>query len=215
MCDPITLSLMAAGTAASVAGGGIANREKIDNDTSIANARNAALGRTNATNLALSGKSRDLMTGDIGATTGAQGAQGLQNAQQSAVNTIQGNMAPTGAEPTLDGSMPKVAQSGLGKAISDAAAKSSARGQAMGNLLGYQTYGRDVANQDRDTTSGVGMNNNFVKGNEALLPSILDDEQIKANKPSSGLGGILSTIGGALGGVAGSRAGKQGFNASF
>ena len=212
MCDPISLGLMALGGGASVLGGGMSASETANNNAAIAAARNKALQETNAKNLAISGQSRDAMGKEIAATTGPMAAAGLAGAQGGAVNTIMSNMAPTGGEPTLSSSAPKAAQSGLAAAIAAAHAKSTAKGAAQGNLLGYQTYGRDVAEQDKDLASGINMNNDFVHGNMAILPSIQDYEQIQANKPSSGLGELLQGLGSAAGGYAGNRAGARGYS---
>ncbi|MEP6827744.1 MAG: hypothetical protein ABJA10_06690 [Aestuariivirga sp.] len=212
MCDPITLGIMAAGTLASVAGGGISQREQTDNNTRIADARNKALSDTNARNMERAAQSREALSKQLSATTGQAADQGLQDKQQQAVQAIQGNMAPSVDEPSLDGNAPMVAKSGLGKAISDAAAKSKAKGAAQGNLLGYTTLGRDNAMGDQNLGTSINTNNNFVRGENEMLPSIMDYEQIKANKPSSGLGELLSGLGSAASGYAGKRAGASGFS---
>jgi len=212
MCDPITLGIMAAGTAASVAGGGMASAEQANNNTNIAAARNKALQEANAKNLAISGKSRDAMGKEIAATTGSADAAGLAGAQGGAVSTITGNMTPEANMPTLGSDMPTAAKSGLGTAIQNAMAKSRDKATAQGNLLGYATHGRDVAESDKDLASGINMNNDFVHGNMAILPSIQDYEQIRANKPSSGIGELLQGLGSMAGSVAGNRAGAHGYS---
>lgn len=209
MCDPITLGIMAAGTAASAVGGGMNTASQINNNTNIAAARNKALQETNAKDLAISGQSDAALSKHLSDTTGPAAAAGLQGAQGGAVGAMLDNMAPSGGGPTLGADMPTAAKSGLGAAIAAAGAKSTAKATAQGNLLGYQTYGRDVAAGDKDLTSSIDLNNNFVHGNMAILPSIQDYEQIKANKPSSGLGGILQALGGMASGYAGRRAGSQ------
>ncbi|MEO7016916.1 MAG: hypothetical protein ABI067_10290 [Leifsonia sp.] len=212
MCDPITLALGGGGLLSSVIGGGMSTASKINNDTNIANARNAVLREVNAKDAAHAADSNADLSKELGATTGAAGAAGLGAAQQGAVRTIQGNMAPSGNEPTLSGDVPKAAQSGLGAAIADAHAKSMSKGAAKGDLLGYTTSGRDTAMADQNLGSAINLNNNYVRGDNAIMPGLMDDAQIQANKPDSGLGSMLSGLGNLAGGLAGKRAGTQGFS---
>ena len=213
MCDPISLGLMAAGTAASVVGSGINSREQADNNANIAEARNKALQETNAKNLAYAAKNRESLITQLANSTGAAADTGLNNAKTTAVQTIHDNMAPpTTGEPSLAGNAPTVSKSGLGSAIADAAAKSKEKAAAQGNLLGYTTFGRTLAEGDQNLAGNINTNNDYAHGNNAILPSLMDYEQIKANKPSSGLGELLQGLGGVASGYAGKRAGNQGFS---
>lgn len=212
MCDPITLGIMAAGTLASTAGGAMSSSEQLNNNTNIAAARNKQLQEVNAKDMAHAADSNADLTKTLGATTGASDAQGLQTAQQKAVQTIEGNMAPTGAGPTLNGDAPTAAKSGLGAALASAGAFSKGKADANGNLLGYTTQSRSNAMGDQDLGSAINLNNNFVRGDNALLPSSMDYSQIEANKPSSGIGEILSGVGNLAGGYAGRRAGMRGYS---
>lgn len=208
MCDPVTLGIMAVSAAASVAGGGLSARASLDNQNNIAAARNKVLQETNATNLKHAADSRAALLSTLGKTTGDAADQGLAQTQAQTNRNVQANITPSADAPVAAGDAPTVVKTSLAKAISDAADKSKSNAGAMANLQGYNLFNRQTGFGDQELTNDINLNNDAVRGNMALLPSLQDYEQIKAdNGGTSTLGDILSGAGSLGAGYAGSRVG--------
>lgn len=206
MCDPITLGLMAAGTVASVVGGQVASNESQNNAARIAKARNDVLNRTLAKNKAFADSSREIFDKRVGDIDGNAQA-GIQQAQADRTANIQENVEAAPADPvSLPTSGPTVVKSALAKKLSDVFSESTDRAKRLGTLTGFGGFFQDEAIKDASANRDVGVNADSISGNMALMPSLQDFAQIAANKPSSGIGQMLS----ALGSVAGSAAGARG-----
>ncbi len=205
MCDPITLAVMAAATAASVTGAGIQSREAIDNARRIAKARNQRLEQTRAENKKFADDSRDIFNKRVADIDGDVNTNlGVAQAERTA--GIEGNIPgpETDVSPVGDDA-PQVVKSDFAKKIAEAFAKSTARAQALGKLSGYTGYFARQGDADEAAGRGVGVNANFAAGNMGILPHIQDMAEVQAYRPSSGLGEAMQAIGSALGGYAGTR----------
>ncbi len=194
MCDPITLAVLAASTAASIGGGMISSSESAQNANRMAAARNRVLEETRKRNLKHSDQNR-IQFNDNLANTNDEDGEKLRKAQNDRTDVIQGNINPVAADVPLDANAPKVVQSNLAKTLADTFATSKTNAMHLGALGGYGDRSRDLAIGDSGTQSAIGTNNNFVAGNMGIMPYLQDYAQIRANKPSSGLGDMLSALG--------------------
>lgn len=207
MCDPITAALLIGGTVASVAGTKIATNEADQNAANMAKARNKVLEQTLARNKAYADDSREIFNKRV-ADVNDNGAQNIQQSQADRTANIEANIpdaapADTAAMPS---SAPAVVKSDLAKRLADVFRESTDKAKGLGALTGYGGYFQDEAIKDASANRGVGVNADSIAGNMNLLPSLMDYAQIGANKPSSGLGQMLT----ALGGMASSAAGARG-----
>lgn len=207
MCDPVTIGLLVAGTAASAVGTGIKSAEAQKNAARVAEARNARLKETLLKNRQHADDSRAAFNTRIGASEKGPADQQLADAQAGQTAAIQSNISPTATEAPLAGDAPTVIKTAFAKAFSDAAEKSMARAAATGKLGAYGTVQRDDAIGDRGLGDKIGTNNSFVRGNLGILPYVQDLAEIQATKPSNGLGDIISAFGQAASMYAGSRGG--------
>ena len=99
----------------------------------------------------------------------------------------------------ISGSAPPIVRSALAKKMLDTFQQSTTQAKALGALGGYSNYWFD---QGVDTTGAgrdIGIQNDFSRGNMAILPYEQDFAEVQANKPRSGLGGLLSGLGGFFG----------------
>lgn len=205
MCDPLSLALLAAGTAASVGGGIVAGREANQSATNVAKARNRELERILSLNDQNTQEARSLFdtrVADINANSGA----GLMDDQANRMEGIQGNIDTSAPLPIeISENAPKVVQGELAKSIADAKGRAAAQGAAQGRLGGYGDFFRRQAMDTQETGRNVDTSLDAIRGRMRLLPSFMDYEEIKATKPQSGLGEILKVVGSGLGMAAGTR----------
>lgn len=209
MCDPITLGLMAAGTAATFVGGGMNARDQVDRNAAEAEARNKALRQTLDANDTHIKASRDAFQRRVAQSSADPAQTALDTAQTGQTQAYVNNMAPptvTG-ETSLTGNAPKVVGSALADALGKADATSTAKAGALGKLAGYGVAGQQDALANSELGRSIGVNNNFAAGNMSVLPYIQDYEQIQAKKPSSGLGDLLMAVGSTATKAAGNKAG--------
>lgn len=195
MCDPITLGIMVASTAASVGGAGIAAGEAAKNNNRIAEARNKVLRDTNLRNMALGEKNRALLDARVAEMAPQNTAEALAAAQQERGDNLEAAISTTPTEVPLAGDAPQVIKSELGKKLAETFAKSKASARTLGNIGGYGAQMQDQAIADAGVTRGINTNNNFVGGNMRMLPYLQDYAEYGASKPSSGLGQILQSLG--------------------
>jgi hypothetical protein len=205
MCDPITAALVVASVGASVAGGGIAASESAKNNNRIVEARNKVLRETTAKNLALGDKNRAAFAQQINTMAPENTAAALAAAQADRGATLESAITPDAAEVPMAGDAPQVIKSELGKRLAETFAKSKASAGALGRFGGYGTQLQDEAIAEAGLGRGINTNNNFVRGNVGILPYLQDYAEYGASKPSSGLGQIISALGGMAGMAAGSR----------
>lgn len=205
MCDPITIGLMVAGTAASVVGTGMSAAESTKNAGRIADARNQRLKETLLKNRQHADDSRAAFNTRIGESEKTPADQQLADAQAGQTANLQANIGPTATEAPLSGDAPQVVKTAFAQAFADAAEKSRAKASTTGKLGAYGTVQRDNAIGDVGLRDKVGTNNSFVRGNLSILPYTQDLAEIQASKPGSGLGDIIAAAGQAASMYAGSR----------
>jgi hypothetical protein len=205
MCDPLTIGLMLAGTAASVVGTGMQAKETIKNDARVAEARNQVLRDTMRKNKEHADANRAAFNTRIDQSEAQPAAQNLANAQTAQTEALTSNLGSTAVDTSLSGDAPQVVKSNLAKTLADAFAESKAKAQSMGKLGGYGANARDDAIADSALGSTINTNNDFVRGDLGIMPYLQDYAEIRARKPSSGLGSIISAFGKAAGSYAGSR----------
>jgi len=207
MCDPITLAVLAAGTVASVAGTGIQARESIDQQRRAVAARNKVLQETQAKNLKIANDSRDIFNKRVSEIDGQVEPQ-LQISQDARTEGIVGNLAEPSADEIADivgDDAPIVVKSDLAKKMAEQFQRSTENAKALGKLTGYTGFFNDQSISDQVAGRGVGVNANSIAGNVAMLPYLQDFAEIESYKPSSGLGALLSAIGGTTAQYAGAK----------
>jgi hypothetical protein len=199
MCDPVTLGVMAASTAASVGGNVLSRKEATDNANNVSNARNAVLQDNLKRETAFGDQNADTLKGviakfDPGVQTGA-----LDTAQSNRVATVNAvQKAPGTADvdgiPLMEGT-PNLVKSQIAQRMLDAFQKSSDVAKARAKFAGYG----DVAGANDRTIQAGGRNidtvNDLAKGQAGVLGSEQDLAGASVNKPPSGLGAILSGAG--------------------
>lgn len=207
MCDPVTIGLMLAGTAASVVGGGMTAKEAQRNDQREADARNRVLKDTLRKNDQHSADSRAAFQRRI-ADSGADPAKAqLEDAQSQQTTALQSNLNTTGIEAPLAGDAPQVVKTSMAKSLKDSFAQSMDKAKLAAKLGGYNAQARDNAIADSSLGDAINTNNGFVRGNMSVMPYLQDYAGLGARKPSSGLGQMLSAVGGLASSAAGSKAG--------
>jgi hypothetical protein len=204
MCDPITLAIMAAATAASVTGAGIQSREAIDNANRIAKARNARLEQMRTENQKFNDQSREIFNQRVADIDGGVNAN-LGVAQAETTAGIQGNLPAPETEAPVDGNAPQVVKSDFAKKMADTFRQSTERAKAQGKLQGYSGYFAKQGTDDEAARRGIGVNANFAAGNMGILPHIQDLAEVQAFRSSSGLGEAMQALGQVAGGYAGTR----------
>ncbi len=209
MCDPITLGLMAAGTVASVVGGGMQAKEAVKANGREVAARNRVLQETLRRNDQQSQASREAFQRRVSESEAAPAQQQLAQSQGQAEQTIAGNLATTGTEAPLAGDAPKVVRDTMKSSLGDSFRKSLEQAKRQGALTGYDMAGRDAAISDAGLGREINTNNNFVRGNMSIMPHLQDFAAYQAYKPSSGLGQIIASLGGMATQAAGARGGAS------
>jgi hypothetical protein len=207
MCDPITIALMAAGTAASFAGTGIAKREAQRNDSREADARNRVLQETLRKNDQHSADSRAAFQRRVTESMQGGADEKLQEAQTNQTTALESNLNTTGAEAPLSGDAPQVVKSTMAKSLKDSFAESMQKAKTAGKLGGYSAQSRDNAIADSSLGDTINQNNGFVRGNMGVMPYLQDYAGLKVRKPSSGLGEMIAAAGQMASSAAGSRGG--------
>lgn len=207
MCDPITLTLLVGGTAASVVGGGIQAREAVKADAREANARNKVLQETLRRNETNAVANREAFKKRITESEPAPAAASLATAQDNATTAVQGNLASTATEAPIAGDAPQIIKGAMDKSLSDSFRKSMDNAKSMAQLTGYNAAGRDAAIADAGLGQTINTNNNFVRGNMSIMPYLQDYAAYRAYKPSSGFGQILQSLGSMATQAAGARGG--------
>jgi hypothetical protein len=205
MCDPVTLAIMAASTAATIGGTVVSGREAVKNDAREADARNKVLRDTMSRNQMKADDNREIFNKRITESAATPMQTQLGDAQAGQVQAIEGNLDATAAESPIAGDAPKVVKSNLSAAMADSFAKSKEKAKALGELGGYNAQGRDDAIADTELGMAINTNNDAVRGNLGVMPYLQDYAALRVRKPSSGLGQMLTAAGQAGSTYAGAR----------
>jgi hypothetical protein len=199
MCfDPISLSLLAASTAASVGGGMIENNEAQRNMNAQADARNQVLDAFlkkqsgyQDQNTATFNKQADTMTADENAKSQTAA---VDNRNQAIDRATGGQPASAEAIP-LSGSAPSIVKQEIAKRVGDAFAaatdnvKKQAKAASYGDVFQKNNIGIQQAGND------IGTTNTFARDDAALLPARQDLAATAAYKAPSGWGTVLKGLG--------------------
>lgn len=208
MCDPFTAALLVGGTVASVAGKSIATSESNKQMAAIVKARNKVLNDTLEKNKVYADRSRQVFDERVGDIS-TDASMDIANAQNQHASNIEANIPAAAPVESggLPASSPKVVKSALAKKLSDIFSESTAQAKRTGALTGYGGFFQDQAIADAGANRDVGVNADMISGNMRLMPALQDYAEIGATKPSSGLGQILSALGGMASSAAGARGG--------
>jgi hypothetical protein len=210
MClDPVSLGLMAAGTATSIAGTSMSRRDQQDAIGREMAAKNAVLKDTLAKEAAfreqnlgtvndtVAGFNPTVQAGKMDAATG--------NRNSLIDSTITGpGTAPTGSD------TPQIVKDNIASKMLDAFKYSTSLAKAKAAAASYGDVNQGNARAISDASGNIDMTNNFAKGTAAMLP---DQQQFAATqvyKPPSPFGPALTSIGGLMAMMGGSgRAGSM------
>lgn len=194
MCDPISLALLAAGTAASVGGGIMAGREGVKNASNIASARNKELDRVLALNDQDTQQAREKFNTLVSGINDNSGAD-LNTAQAERAGDITSAVSSAPDLPIEIGeNAPKVVKSDLAGQLSEGRNKSLTSAESLGKLGGYSDFFQNQAISNDAGARGIDTNLDAIRGRMRLLPSFLDYEQAKV-KPVTGIGDVIRSIG--------------------
>jgi hypothetical protein len=205
MCDPISLGLIAAGGAASGAGGLITRNSNLSHAQEIAAARNGALSNTIH---GLNSIYRRTNAPAFNNAVGAVNINDLAPAQDARVANNVGNLvkpdinAPMGDAPPAVGNAYK-------NDLADAFNFATNEATNSGKLGGYtdQWFNSNLARQDAARQIGIGNSN--AENLKSLLPAQQDIAATEAWKPPSMWGQALSGIGSVMSGAGGAGAGAK------
>jgi len=125
----------------------------------------------------------------------------LNKNKVDAGETIASNIATPDYESggAISGSAPPIVRSALAKSMLDTFQKSTGQAKALGALGGYSDYWFNQGVGNTSAGRDIGIQNDFARGNMSILPYEQDYAEVQANKPRSGIGGLLSGLGGFLG----------------
>lgn len=181
-------------------GGMVTANEDQKNAARIAKARNerlqAALKR-NDEYARVARERFDNRTDDQAANPDADLKQAQANTGESIAANIEQPDYEAGS--AISGSAPPIVKSTLAKTMLDTFRKSTEQAQALGALGGYSNYWFGQGVENTGAGRDIGIQNDFARGNMAILPYEQDYAEVQANKPRSGLGGLLSGLGGFFG----------------
>jgi hypothetical protein len=204
----LPLALAAGGTAASIFGGLLGQKDAEEDKRARTEARMASLRRSLARQDAFSGEARgyfDTRMGDY--APGVQDTR-LTSAQGARTNAITSNITvPTADDVTYSRSAPDVVRGALAKRMLGVFNDATERAKAAGALGGYGDTWQGNALGVADTGRRIATVNDFSRQEAALLPMEQDLAEAGAAKKPSMWGPILQ----AGGNLATSFAGRGGF----
>ncbi len=208
MCfDPLSLALIAGGTAASVGGSLYANNEANRQAEAQANARMQELDAFRKKNAQYQQQAQGLLKNSIAGFEQPAQTNKLATAQADRaqiINNALDNNATATTDVPLSGSAPQVVQDEIAKRSEAADKTNRASADALGRLKGYD----DAMFGNQMDLLGTGRNmdiiNNFAKSDLEMLPYYQDFAQLRAYKPSNGLGALLQGLGGLASAAGGS-----------
>lgn len=199
MCfDPLSLALIAAGTAASTGGALYANNEANNNAEAQAQARMQELQKYQQKNAQYQKQAQDLLSNSIKGFDQPAQEQKLGNAQAERTQTISQALDKNATATTdvpISGNAPQVVGDEIAKRAAAADSANQGAAAALGRLGGYGDA--MFGNQNDLLNSGRNMDiiNNFAKSDLEMLPYYQDFAQLRAYKPSSGIGQLLQGLG--------------------
>lgn len=210
MCfDPISLGILAAGTAASAGGGMMARNEALTNEQNQALAKNAELRRTIGRQKQFGDENANVLSDAISKfAPQTQGAAGMA-ADTKRENAVVGNMTPpqTTADAVPLGDTPAVIKNAYASRIADKFAKATDEARAKAK---FGSYGDVWTNNNLGITGAarnVDTTNTFARDDASLLPAKQDLGAYSVWKPSSGIGETLQGLGNLAAAYGGRRAG--------
>lgn len=207
MCTGLEIAALLGSAVLSAGGTAYAQNEASSNAAAEAAARNRELNLTLDRNDKLADEARKTYDTREEEIQPKNLRKDQAEATADRTQTLESAVAP--AEPgsiALSGSAPEVVRTEIAKRMGGTMREGIDSAKRLGKLGGYtdSLFNQDVANNaaGRD----IGVTQNAVAGNMALLPYAQDFAGYQARKPSSGIGEVVAAGGQALGAAAGSGA---------
>lgn len=207
MCfDPVSIGLLVAGTAASMAGSSIARKESEEGQAREVAARNATLReqQARARRFAEENEAVTKRTVDRFAEPEQKKITDNVNAQRDA--TIDRTVVPTAGvdDIPLDTDGPQIIKSGIAKKMLDAFKKSTDNAKLAARVGAYGDVGTQNNLNMIDAGRKVDTVNSFARQEAAMLPSQQELAALTVRRPPSGTGQLLSGLGSLMASVGGS-----------
>lgn len=207
--DPLSLGLLAAGTAASVGGTMMQRSEQQAANAREVEARNAVL-RDNLARMAVFQKQNATQQSALmNKFTPASQQQNQTDATAARDAQITGAIPTAASEagatpPPLTGSQPQIIKSDLAGKMLGAFQTATNAAKANAALGSYNDAWANNNFGITDTARNIDTTNSLAQGQAAILPSQQDLAAASVYQPPSGFGGMLSGLGSLMAGLGGS-----------
>lgn len=202
--DPLTVSLLLAGTGSSIAGGIFGRNDALDAAQRKAEARNAVLRENIAKQEAFYGQNKGVFDANMSGYAAPAQAQRLQTAQdtRSSANTANVTQVDPNSIATQADASPAV-KSEIAKRMLSTFNQATDRAKAMGKLGGYGDAWLQNQLGNRQADRDIGVTNSFAEGRKAILGPEQDAAEAAAYRPPSIWPTILKGAGSIMSGAAG------------
>lgn len=190
---------MAASTAASVGGGIISNNEAQSNARAVADARNRVLQDTLRREKEIDAQNRVVLNNTIGDFNQNNQGQKQQAAETQRATEATANITPPAADVgsiPIQGNAPQIIKTTIAGQMKNAFDQSTDRAKKLAALGAYNDVFGDNNRDIGATGRNIDTGNSFARGWASLLPARQDLAGYAAYRPSSGIGQLLSGLGG-------------------
>jgi hypothetical protein len=180
--------------------------EQMQNDQRRASARNAVLSDTQNRLAVMRDKNYAAVDQNTAGYAAPAQASATANkvATREAMIDASADAAAAAGQPIVSGEAPSVVKDEFSKRVGNAIAQSRANAKAGAAISGIGDTWQQNASNNANTAGTVDMNNNFARGQAAILPSLQDYADYSAQKVPSILGQVLPILGTGLSGLSGS-----------
>jgi hypothetical protein len=212
MCTGLEIAALAsvAGSALAAGGGIMQANEASENQARIADARNRELQATLQRTKKLSKESRDIYKTREQQIEPEKAAQNQADATADRTATLEGAIPESAPEEVpLSGSAPTVVKSEIAKKMLAATGEAKEQARALGKVGGYGDNWFQQGLYTNDADRRLGIPQNFISQEMALLPQYQDYAEYSAYKPSSGFGEIMQGAGNLIASAGGAYGGRK------
>lgn len=210
MCTGLEIAAIASvlGSAAAAGGTYISGQEASKNATAVADARNRELQATLGRTKQLAKDSRNIYKQREDEIQPEAMAASQADATADRTATLEGAIPDSAPEAVpLSGSAPAVVKSEIAQKMLEATGEAKSQARALGKVGGYGDTWFKEGLATNDTDRRLGIPQNFIQNEMALLPYSQDFAEFGAYRPSSGIGeimqgagNVIASAGGAYGG---------------